>query len=232
MRNVQNLDLYAKVEDLLGLEEASKDLQGYYIDTLKEQSFDSLLDIGCGKGEFLTQIQKEFKPSKLMGVDLSPLMVEATLAKGIDAKCIDICNLEGNFEVITAMFDTLNYLDHFALQRFLGCVEKLLAPNGLFLLDINTLEGFENVAVGSYIVDDETRFLTIDSDFTDGVYISEFTFFSQNENKSFNKEQATINQYYYSIEEIASMTSLKLIDSLDIYLYQEVKDKSLLMFKK
>ncbi|MEA2029561.1 MAG: class I SAM-dependent methyltransferase [Campylobacterota bacterium] len=229
---MQNLDLYSKVEDLLGLEEASADLRGYYIDTLKEQSFDSLLDIGCGKGEFLAKIQKEFSPSKLFGVDLSPLMVEATRERGIDAQCVDICELEGSYEVITAMFDTLNYLDNFALQRFLGCVEKLLAPNGLFLLDINTLEGFESVAVGSYIVDDESRFLTIDSDFNDGVYVSEFTLFSKQESNCFSKEQAIIEQYYYSIEEIDSMTSLNLVDSLDIYLYQEVKDKSLLMFKK
>lgn len=229
---MKNLDLYAKVEDLLGLEEASFDLQSYYIDTLKEHSFDSLLDIGCGKGEFLANIKKEFNPQKLLGVDLSPLMVKATQTKGIDAKCVDICELEDSFEVITAMFDTLNYLDHFALQRFLGCVEKLLAPNGRFLLDINTLEGFESVAVGSYIVDNETRFLTIDSDFNDGVYVSEFTLFSQGDNNCFSKEQATINQYYYSIEDIRSMTSLKFVDSLDIYLYQEVKDKSLLMFKK
>jgi len=229
---MKNLDLYAKVEDLLGLEEASSDLRSYYIDTLKEQSFDSLLDIGCGKGEFLAQIKKEFNPSQLMGVDLSPLMVEATQAKGIDAKCVDICTLDGSFDVITAMFDTLNYLDHFALQRFLGCVEKLLSPKGLFMLDINTLEGFESVAVGSYIVDDDSRFLTIDSDFNDGVYVSEFTLFSQQENNCFSKEQAIIEQYHYAIEDITSMTSLQLVDSLDIYLYQEVKDKSLLMFKK
>jgi len=229
---MKNLDLYAKVDDLLGLEEASSDLQGYYIDTLKEQNFDSLLDIGCGKGDFLVQIQKQFNPSKLLGVDLSPLMVEATQSKGMNAQCIDICSLEGSYDVITAMFDTLNYLDYSSLQRFLGCVEKLLAPNGLFLLDINTLEGFESVAVGSYIVDDETRFLTIDSDFNDGVYVSEFTLFTQQDTHCFNKEQATIEQYYYSIEEICAISSLKLVDTLDIYLYQEVKDKSLLMFKK
>jgi cyclopropane fatty-acyl-phospholipid synthase-like methyltransferase len=229
---VQSLDLYAKVEDLLGLEEASADLRSYYIDTLKEHSFESLLDIGCGKGEFLVDIQREFNPKRLLGVDLSPLMVKATQSKGVEAQNIDICRLEGQFDVITAVFDMLNYLDRSSLQRFLGCVERLLAPNGLFLADINTLEGFESVAVGSYIVDDNSRFLTIDSDFEEGIYSSEFTLFSKQNSNCFSKEQATINQYHYAIEEIASMSSLELIDTLDIYLYQEVQDKSLLMFRK
>ncbi|KIM02614.1 MAG: methyltransferase type 12 [Sulfurovum sp. AS07-7] len=229
---MHNLDLYAKVEDLLGIEEASGDLQGYYLDTLKNLSFDSLLDIGCGKGAFLAHIQKEFQTQKLLGVDLSPLMVEATQSRGIEAQNIDICHLEGSFEVITAMFDTLNYLDTPQLKRFLGCIERLLAPNGLFLFDLNTLEGFEDVAVGSYIVDDQTRFLTIDSDFKEGVYDSEFTLFSHQNNDCFTKEQATIKQYYHSVEEIHAMTSLKLIDTLAIYLYGEVQDKTLLMFKR
>jgi len=228
---MQHLDLYAKVEDLLGLEEASRDLQEYYIDTLKEHPFDSLLDIGCGKGEFLVQIQKSFHPQKLLGVDLSPLMVEATRSHGIEAEAVDICQLSGEFEVITAMFDMLNYLDPTSLQTFLRCVEQLLAPDGRFLVDINTLEGFESVAVGSYIVDDGSRFLAIDSDFESGVYSSEFTLFEK-EGSCFNKEQATIEQYYHRVEAITELTSLKLIDQLDIYLYQEVQDKTLLMFQK
>ncbi|MBN2825430.1 MAG: class I SAM-dependent methyltransferase [Campylobacterales bacterium] len=229
---MQSLDLYAKVEDLLGLEEASTDLRGYYIDTLKELSFDSLLDIGCGKGEFLLDIKKQLNPKRLLGADLSPLMVKATLDKGIEAHNIDICHLDGSFEIITAMFDMLNYLDAMGLQRFLACVEKLLAPNGIFLADINTLEGFESVAVGSYILDDGSRFLTIDSDFEEGIYSSEFTLFSQEDSNCFTKEQATIEQYYHSVESIQKVTNLKLIDQLDIYLYQEVQDKTLLMFKK
>ncbi len=229
---MHNLDLYAKVEDLLGIDEASVDLQNHYLDTLKNLSFDSLLDVGCGKGAFLERIQKEFQTQKLLGVDLSPLMVEATRHRGIEVQNIDICHLEGGFEVITAMFDTLNYLDKHQLKRFLGCIERLLTPNGLFLFDINTLAGFENVAVGSYIVDDQTRFLTIDSDFKEGVYDSEFTLFSLQNNDCFTKEQATIKQYYHEIEEMCVMTSLKLIDRLDIYLYGEIQDKTLLMFKR
>ncbi|KIM13364.1 MAG: methyltransferase type 12 [Sulfurovum sp. FS08-3] len=229
---MHNLDLYAKVEDLLGIEEASGDLQNYYLDTLKNLSFDSLLDVGCGKGAFLERIQKEFQTQKLLGVDLSPLMVEATQSRGIEAHVIDICHLEGSFEVITAMFDTLNYLDKPQLKRFLGCIERLLAPNGLFLFDVNTLAGFENVAVGSYIVDDQTRFLTIDSDFNKGIYEAEFTLFSQCDNDCFTKEQATIKQYYHKVKEMCAMTSLELIDTLDIYLYDEIQDKTLLMFKR
>ena len=102
------------------------------------------------------------------GIDLSPLMVSKTLEQGYDAECIDLCDLNGQYDVLTAVFDMLNYLDKAHLAHFLGCVKDHLNDGGYFLCDINTLYGFENVAVGSYIVDDEERFLTVDSDFENG----------------------------------------------------------------
>ncbi|UFH60748.1 class I SAM-dependent methyltransferase [Sulfurovum mangrovi] len=86
----------------------------------------------------------------------------------MDAECIDLCDLEGKYDVITAVFDMVNYLDAKALQRFLGCMADHLNEGGYFVFDINTLYGFENVAVGAFIVDDEARFLAIDSDFGRG----------------------------------------------------------------
>ena len=66
-----------------------------------------------------------------------------------------MCDLNGTYDVLTAVFDMLNYLDKEQLERFLSCVKAHLNEGGIFLCDINTLFGFENVAVGSYIVDDE-----------------------------------------------------------------------------
>lgn len=226
------LDLYAKVEDLLGVKEAAPVLYAHYLLFLNGVDFDSLLDVGCGSGDFLRQMQGALGIEKIMGIDLSPEMVSKTAAQGIPSQCTDLCELSGKFDVITAVFDMLNYLDKKALQRFFICVSEHLHEGGYFLCDINTLYGFENVAVGSYIVDDEERFLTVDSDFEAGEYSSEFTLFEK-EGKCFRKSQEIIKQYYHTIEEIITLSGLEPVSSDDVSLYEmEEADKLFVVLQK
>jgi len=231
-----SLDLYAKVEDLLGVKEAAPSLYAHYLLFLNSVDFDTLLDVGCGSGDFLRQMHGALDIPQVKGVDLSPLMVSQTLAQGYDAQCIDLCDLEGQYDVITAVFDMLNYLDKAQLKRFLKCIFEHLNTGGVFLCDINTLYGFENVAVGAYIVDDETRFLTVDSEFEEGEYISEFTLFEK-EGKGihgcFEKSKETIKQFYHSFKEIVQYSGLELLQSDEVNLYDfDEADKVFLVFKK
>jgi predicted TPR repeat methyltransferase len=230
-----SLDLYAKVEDLLGVKEAAPSLYAHYLLFLNSLDFDSLLDVGCGSGDFLRQMQGALDISQVKGIDLSPIMVSKTLNQGIDAQCIDLCDLKDRYDVITAVFDMLNYLDKAQLKRFLKCISEHLNEGGVFLCDINTLYGFENVAVGSYIVDDEERFLTVDSDFENGEYISEFTLFEK-EGKGmdgcFKKSQEIIKQYYHSVEDIVKSSALELLLNDEVNLYElEESDKRFLVLR-
>jgi len=227
-----SLDLYAKVEDLLGVKEVAPRLYAHYLLFLNTIDFETLLDVGCGSGDFLLQMQKALDIPQVKGIDLSPLMVLKTRAYDIDAECTDLCDIEGNYDVITAVFDMLNYLNLNQLQTFLLCVNKHLNKGGVFLCDINTLYGFENVAVGSYIVDDKERFLTVDSDFVEGEYISEFTLFEK-EGKQYSKYQETIKQYYHTVEDIVKYSGLELLASDDVNLYElEKADKCFVVLKK
>ena len=227
-----SLDLYAKVEDLLGVKEAAPSLYAHYLLFLNSVDFDSLLDVGCGSGDFLRQMQDALGIEEIMGIDLSPLMVSKTAEQGIPSQCLDLCELNGKYDVITAVFDMLNYLDKEALQRFLICVSEHLSEGGYFLCDINTLFGFENVAVGSYIVDDEERFLTVDSDFEAGEYSSEFTLFEK-EGKCFIKSQEIIKQYHHEIEELITLSGLEFVTSDDVNLYEmEEADKLFAVLQK
>jgi predicted TPR repeat methyltransferase len=227
-----SLDLYAKVEDLLGVKEAAPSLYAHYLLFLNSIDFDSLLDVGCGSGNFLRQIQGALDIPLVKGIDLSPLMVSKTLEQGYDAECIDLCDLNGHYDVLTAVFDMLNYLDKEQLAHFLGCVKEHLNDGGLFLCDINTLYGFENVAVGAYIVDDEERFLTVDSDFEEGEYSAEFTLFEK-EGNSFKKSQETIKQYHHTIDDIVMFSGLELVQSDDVNLYDfDEADKVFLVLRK
>ncbi len=226
------LDLYAKVEDLLGVKEAAPSLYAHYLLFLNSAPFETLLDVGCGSGDFLYQMKKALNIPHTKGIDLSPLMVVKSQELGLDTECIDLCALEPKFDVITAVFDMLNYLDKDALKHFLFCVSDHLNEGGVFLCDINTLYGFENVAVGAYIVDDETRFLTVDSDFENGQYSSEFTLFEK-EGERFTKSQEEIKQYYHSVEEIVQLSGLELLVNDDVSLYEfDEADKRFIVLRK
>ena len=227
-----SLDLYAKVEDLLGVKEAAPSLYAHYLLFFNTHDFDTLLDVGCGSGDFLRQMQGALDIPTVKGIDLSPLMVVKTLEQGYDAECIDLCDLNDSYDVITAVFDILNYLNKEQLANFLSCVKEHLNEGGIFLCDINTLFGFENVAVGSFIVDDDERFLTVDSDFENGEYISEFTLFEK-EGVCFNKSQETIKQYYHTVDDIVTLSGLELLENDEVTLYGlECADKKFLVLKK
>ncbi len=227
-----SLDLYAKVEDLLGVKEAAPSLYAHYLLFLNSVDFDTLLDVGCGSGDFLRQMKSALGIEEIMGIDLSPLMVSKTAEQGIPSQCIDLCDLSGKYDVITAVFDMLNYLDKETLKGFFVCVGEHLNEGGYFLYDINTLYGFENVAVGSYIVDDAERFLTVDSDFEAGEYISEFTLFEK-EGECFTKSQETIKQYYHEIDEVIMLSGLEFVSSDDVSLYEmEEADKLFMVLQK
>jgi len=227
-----SLDLYAKVEDLLGVKEASPSLYAHYLLFLNPIDFTTLLDVGCGSGDFLVQMKQALDIPQVKGIDLSPLMVSRTKELGIDAECIDLCDLEGKYDVITAVFDMLNYLTKEELKNFLSYMKKHLNDGGIFLCDINTLYGFENVAVGSFIVDDDERFLTVDSDFEEGEYSAEFTLFEKN-NDMYLKSQEMIKQSYHSVEELVQYSGLELIANDDVNLYDfDEADKHFIVLGK
>lgn len=227
------LDLYAKVEDLLGVNEVTPVLNAYYYETLEQMEFKTLLDVGCGSGGFLGELAQKQPEVKTWGIDLSPVMVEMTNAKGLNAQCIDLCKLEGKFEVITAIFDMVNYLDKKNLKRFLGCIEEHLEEGGHFIFDINTLFAFKVVAAGSFIKDGGDRFVTIDSDYLEdvGEYYMDFTLFEQKDDK-FIKSQDSITQYYHKVNEIEKLTKMKLVSKKAISIYSNEAEKFYLVFKK
>ncbi len=227
------LDLYAKVEDLLGVNEVTPILNEYYYEALEGLEFNSLLDVGCGSGGFLQNITQYYPNVEAKGVDLSGVMVEMTKAKGLNAEAIDLCKVEGKFDIITAIFDMVNYLDFKNLRRFLRCVEEHLEEGGHFIFDINTLFAFKVVAAGSFIKDGGDRFVTIDSDYVeeDKTYYMDFTLFEK-EGEFFKKSQDSITQYFYTVPEIQKLTSMKLVSKKAISIYGDRSEKFFLLFRK
>ncbi len=226
------LELYGEVEPLLGFDEEAARLYDLYIEILASWKPKRLLDIGCGSGEFLARAERELSLDGCLGVDLSETMVQRAKKRGVNAKVSDICDLNENFESATAIFDVLNYLEKSELENFMECVERLLKPGGLFLADINTLFGFEEVAQGALIRESEKGVLTLESIFEDGVMSTAINYFKAQNSGCYERNSDVVKQYFHEIETILDSTSLKLIQTYPISLYAEEPDKELLLFKK
>jgi cyclopropane fatty-acyl-phospholipid synthase-like methyltransferase len=224
-----NLDLYAKAEHLLGIEEATEELYNLYRSELDDYKVKTLLDVGCGRGGFMRRMMSDGVTCK--GIDLSAVMVQECKAIGLDAECIDVSEVEGKYDAIVAIFDVLNFLDKDGLTKFLDAVAEKLNDDGLFIADINTLYGFSDVAEGTMSNDTEKEFLIVDAVFEKNELHTKFTLFEKNEDERFTKYQDTIIQYFHKMQFFEKVKSLKLIDKQTFSLYDEL-DKSLLIFKK
>jgi len=224
-----NLDLYAKAEHLLGIEEATEALYDLYRSELDSYEIKTLLDVGCGRGGFMRRLTSDGVECK--GVDLSVVMVDECKALGLDAECIDAKNIDGKYDAIVSIFDVLNFMDKTSLIEFLNSMADKLNENGVFIADINTRYGFSDVAEGSMSSENENEFLSVDAHFENDELHTKFTLFEKNSSDTYTKYQDTIIQYFHKIKTFQTLKKLKLVDKQTFSLY-DTEDKTLLIFKK
>jgi len=224
-----NLDLYAKAEHLLGIEEATEALYDLYRSELDEYAPKTLLDVGCGRGGFMKRMISDGVQCK--GVDLSSVMIAECKEQGLDAECIDIADVDGKYDAIVSIFDVLNFLDDNALIKFLNAVASKLNDDGVFIADINTRYGFSDVAEGTMSSENEKEFLSVDAAFENDKLATKFTLFFKNENETYTKYQDTIIQYFHKVKIFQKLDGLKLIEKQTFSLY-DTEDKTLLIFKR
>ena len=224
-----NLDLYAKAEHLLGIEEATEALYDLYRSELDDYKVKTLLDVGCGRGGFMERMISDGVACK--GVDLSSLMVEECRAKGLDAECKPAKDIDGKYDAIVSIFDVLNFMQKDELLEFLESMAEKLEDDGIFIADINTLYGFSDVAEGTMSNDTEEEFLSVDAAFENNELHTKFTLFQKDEDGRYTKYQDTIVQYFHKIVLFQKLKGLKLVDKQTFSLY-DTEDKTLLIFKK
>lgn len=223
-----SLDLYARCEHLLGIEEATQFLHDAFAMTLSEYEVKQVLDIGCGRGGLIERLTYENIEAK--GIDLSPVMVAEAQARGYDVECVDVSDYKGQFDAAVAVFDVLNFMDETVLETFLEGVSKVLKPNGLFIADINSKYGFSDVAEGTMNAEDEKHFLSVDAVFSENELRTIFTLFTQENETCYTKEQGSITQYFHGLKFFRKKRALRLIKNENISLY-DTNDKILLVFK-
>ena len=222
------LELYAQIEPLLGFEEQKERLYDIFLEKLRLLGVKSFLDVGCGSGTFMQKAKS--LGLQCEGIDLSRQMIERAREKGLHAEYRDICEVQKEYEAITAVFDVINYMDKEELIRFFECIKRALKRGGYFLCDINTQYGFEEVAPGAMIVDKGDLFVAIEAEYEEGRLVTDITAFSR-QDECFTKKKDTIVQYYHDIEFLKSL-GLRLVDIDFVSLYGEEIDKALLTFQK
>lgn len=227
--HMTNLDLYAKAEHLLGIEEATEALYDLYRSELDEYAPKTLLDVGCGRGGFMKRMISD--GVKCRGVDLSAVMIDECQSQGLDAECIDVTDVDGKYDAVVSIFDVLNFMDNDALVQFLNAVADKLNDDGIFIADINTRYGFSDVAEGTMSSENEKEFLSVDAAFENDELATKFTLFSKNEDETYTKHQDTIVQYFHKIKTFQKLSGLKLIEKQTFSLY-DTEDKTLLIFKR
>ena len=224
------IELYAKIEHLLDIQEATNELHSYFLELLAHHRPVTLLDVGCGKGSFLKACKAQ--GIHAVGIDTSHTMIEWALKDKLSVSCQDISQTVGSYDAITAIFDVLNFVPPDALQEFFDEVSRLLAPNGLFLVDINTLYGFEEVAHGVFVHDEINQSLIVEANFADDILTTKLSHFTLSKEGCYIKESETITQYFHAIATLLHATSLTLEMEMPIELYAHTADKAILVFRK
>jgi tRNA (uracil-5-)-methyltransferase TRM9 len=101
----------------------------------------SVLDLGCGNGNFLRELSVHGHIGTLLGVDISlPLLKDAESTLGVDFREVNLAQLSqwsvdsGQWSVIT-MFATLHHIPSTEIRLdILKTVRKLLKKDGKFIL--------------------------------------------------------------------------------------------------
>lgn len=107
----------------------------------------SVLDVACGTGKSFAPLLD--RGCDVWACDISPAMVErARRCSGVDPDRVLVADMRdlpelGAFSLVTCLDDAVNYLlEPDDLVAAFACVARVLAPDGVYLFDANTLSTY------------------------------------------------------------------------------------------
>jgi ubiquinone/menaquinone biosynthesis C-methylase UbiE len=120
-----------------GIYEMCKDDYPPILEELKKDSFEDLLDVGCGTGPMVELLASELPGRRYTGLDLTPKMIEVATDKGIEGACFVVGDAEdlpfddGSFDVVICANSFHHYPNP---QAFFDGVARVLRPGGKLVL--------------------------------------------------------------------------------------------------
>lgn len=227
---INPLDLYAKIESLIGFDAQYEKLYQVYLHLLNSLHVKTILDVGCGNGKFLKHLQS--RQLSACGIDRSAAMIERALALGVEASTKELDEFdEASFECVVAIADVLNYIPETELESFFEAVARVLPKEGYFVCDVNTLYGFEGVAEGVMCQDKGDQFLCVDATFENKELLTNIVLFEK-EGDLYHKVEGSITQYFHSPAFFKKLKLFKLCSTKSVTLFGDEPDKTILVLQK
>jgi len=223
-----SLDLYAKIEPLIGFYDEYEKLYSSYLHLLSPLHVKSVLDIGCGNGKLLKLLEKHGYDA--FGIERSQEMVNIAQKLGVKAEVIELTSLHvDSFECALAVGDVLNYIRDDELDEFFNGVARVIKKDGYFLADINTLEGFE-VADGVMVKEFEDKFLSVEALYENEVLETNITLFEKSDSK-YKKYSGQVLQYFHAKERFEKLKQFRLVSYSHISMFSDEDEKLLMLFQ-
>lgn len=120
-----------------------------------------LLDVACGTGKsFIPLLEKGWG---VTACDISPAMVAIARGKVGDRVELSVADMRelpvfGEFDLVLCLDDAVNYLLGVEeLEQALRGMRRNLAPEGLLMFDVNTLEAYRTFFAEEVVVEREGR---------------------------------------------------------------------------
>jgi O-antigen chain-terminating methyltransferase len=152
VNDILNADYVSFEDSFRGEREDIKQRCAHYLDSLRDASIEPgsglVLDLGCGRGEWLELLLERGYEAR--GVDLNAAMLADSRNRGLDVVEADalsyICSLpDASVAAITSMH-LVEHLPHDVLIRLLDEAFRVIRPGGLITLETPNPE---NITVGS-----------------------------------------------------------------------------------
>lgn len=220
--------LLAPVYDRLNEEidyESWADYTGEVFSTYAKREIRTVLDLGCGTGSMTLPLAR--RGFDMIGLDLSPemLTVARTRAEEEDQNNIlwTMQSMTG-FELmnpVDAVVCTLDGINHLTskkdLEACFACVNRYLAPGGVFVFDVNSRRKFEEIYGDEvYALETEGAFCVWQNAYRPSTHLCRFyiTLFSERANGSYGRSDAVQSERYYplaTLEKALSGNGMKLL---------------------
>jgi SAM-dependent methyltransferase len=109
------------------------------LDLLGRLEYDSLIDIGCGDGRFLSEVRTRWPAKTLLGIDASAAAIAQArrMNPDIPVETRDIVRapVNGPFDVAT-LLDVIEHVRPELLPAFVHAVARSLRPGGVLILTV------------------------------------------------------------------------------------------------
>ncbi len=171
-----------------------------------------LLDIGCGTGELLLRMAKNYQCD---GMDLSEEMLKIAQKKlkHRDVKLFlgDMVEFDTGYkyDIMVSLFDTVNHLTSVEeLESHLESVKNSLNPGGIYIFDVVDREFMESMFPGGLFVDNRKELTCIwEHEVEEGIDYIDATYFLKNSRGSWDKLTESYAKKIFSSSEIEKTVS-------------------------